>query len=286
MCLLHLSADVWRRRGIAKKFGLKYNEEPATEVLLQDLALYYPGNVTIIPFSHHWESQFGADWAWGFVGPGGSHFQGMLVQAKRLDDSDKDYTELDHSIGNNRSDPTKLQIEVLIDSGFKYGLPPVYAFYNHLDTPQRIPRKLCPSLAMVIRKKSESWGVTIASAIAVRDKASIADPTRKTDKTFDSHRRHSIPLHCILCSKGRGHLGPSGSAGAATDALYDMFKSTTYKELWSKIEPLFEPQPEWPGPFRPFEEIYKEGAPSEEMRNIDLSDKFPGIAGVVIIRDP
>ena len=50
-CLLDLSANIWRRRGAAKSYGLSFNEETATEVLLLDLAGQFPGNVTIIPFT-------------------------------------------------------------------------------------------------------------------------------------------------------------------------------------------------------------------------------------------
>ena len=125
-CLLNLSANIWRRRGAAKRFGLSFNEETATEVLLLDIAEQFPGTVTIIPFSHSREAQIGADWAWGFVGPDGCSFQGMLVQAKRLDDKDSEYRELSYLGGQKGSGQSQSQIDRLIESGKHFGLPPIY----------------------------------------------------------------------------------------------------------------------------------------------------------------
>ena len=284
--LQNQSANIWNRRGIAKQHGLAYNEETATEMLLQEFAMRYPGNVTIFPFSHKLESQFGADWAWGFVGPDGRSFQGMLVQAKRLDDNDKYYKGLDYEIEKKNSNgPTKFQIEVLIENGLKYGLPPVYAFYNHLNDLNRIPTNFCRSLGMINRSNPESWGVTIASAIAVRDKSNILNNKTKTDKTFNCHREHSLPLHCLLCSGGTGDLGQKGSAGAAAAALAKMFKDTPNEKLAQKKEFLFDPQSDWPKLFQVANDVYREGSSFEEIKRIKLSELFPEIGGVVIFRD-
>ena len=145
-CLLNLSANIWRRRGAAKRFGLSFNEETATEVLLLDIAEQFPGKVTIIPFSHSREAQIGADWAWGFVGPDGRSFQGMLVQAKRLDDKDSEYRGLSYQGGQEGSGQSKSQIDRLIENGRRYGLPPIYAFYNHLSNTTRVPADSCGTL--------------------------------------------------------------------------------------------------------------------------------------------
>ena len=79
-CLLELSAEVWRRRGLAKRHGLGFNEETASEMFLLDLAERFPGEVTIVPFTRREEARIGADWAWAFVGPDGQWCQGMLVR--------------------------------------------------------------------------------------------------------------------------------------------------------------------------------------------------------------
>ena len=117
-CLLNLSANIWRRRGDAKRFGLSFNEETATEVLLLDIAKQFPGKVTIIPFSHNREARIGADWAWGFVGPDGHSFQGMLVQAKRLDNNDSEVWRGSHTQVDRRGpDSRNPKSTSLIESG-------------------------------------------------------------------------------------------------------------------------------------------------------------------------
>ena len=285
LCLLNQATNIWQRRGKAKQFGLSFNEESATEVLLQDIASQYPGKVTIIPFSKSKESQYGADWAWGFVGPDGS-LQGMLVQAKRLDDGGIKYEMLDHIIGKKKSNgPTKWQIEVLIKNGLKYDLPPVYAFYNHLNNPNHILPNFCRSFGMINQSSPESWGIAIASAITVRDKSNILNQKKKTDKTFNCHKEHSRPLHCLLCSQGTGRMDPKGSAGAAAAVLAEMFENTLDEEFIQKKESLFDTQGDWPELFQAAEKIYQEDWPHEEIQKKELSDKFPGIAGVVILRD-
>ena len=277
-CLLNLSANIWRRRGAAKRFGLSFNEETATEVLLLDIAEQFPGKVTIIPFSHSREARIGADWAWGFVGPDGHSFQGMLVQAKRLDDNDRKYRGLSYQGGQKGSGQWQSQIDRLIESGKHFGLPPIYAFYNHLSNTTHVPADSCKSLGMIPQRMPESWGVTIASAFVVRD----ALP----DKTFDRHRRHSRPLHCLLCSGGTGCQGSLGSAGAAAATLSKMFEGNVDDEgLGTNVVPPFDPSREWPELFQYAEKLYRTRTTVEEAKPVNLSDEFRGIAGVVIMRD-
>ena len=195
-CLMSVSAEIWRRRGGAKRFGLSFNEESATDLLLLELADKFPGNVTIIPFTHSWERRIGADWAWAFVGPDGTSLQGMLVQAKRLDDRDRLYRKLFYGRRMVRGGPPTFQIDDLIANARRFGLPPIFAFYNHLNDPRRIPMRSCGTLAMTPQWMPDTWGVSIASAIAVRD--------ARPNKTYDRHRLHSRPLHCLLCSGGTG----------------------------------------------------------------------------------
>ena len=93
-CLFKLSVSTWTRRGAAKLAGLPYNEETVTEGLLLDLQIDFPGDVRIVPFTKKREARIGGDWAWAFVGHDGHSNQGMLVQAKRLDDDDRIYGSL------------------------------------------------------------------------------------------------------------------------------------------------------------------------------------------------
>ena len=267
-CLLGLSRNTWRRRGAAKRTGLSFNEETVTEGLLLDLKSHFPGHVEIVPFSKQRERHTGADWAWAFVGPGGCGYQGMLVPAKRLDDKDDGYTCLykDHQIGQ------------LIATGKRYGLPPVYAFYNHLSDDSRIPPHFCGTLTTMYRSCPEVWGVSLASAISIRRK--------QPDKSFDCHRNHSIPLHCLLCSHGTGLQYTTGSAGAATDALSHLFSTgTQIGDYDLDFVLLFEPAAELPDLFQEAERLHRNRESDDLGMIADFSSRFPDLAGVVVVRD-
>lgn len=58
-CLLSLCANIWRRRGAAKRHGLGFNEETATEVFLLDLSEQFPGTVKVVPFNRREEGRIG-----------------------------------------------------------------------------------------------------------------------------------------------------------------------------------------------------------------------------------
>ena len=113
-CLLKLSTNIWRRRGEAKRYGLGFNEETATEVFLHDLATQFLGKVTIVPFNRWQEGQIGADWARSFVSSDGRWKQGMLVQAKRLDDMEHEYPEFFYRGSARGRNPSVPQLDKLI----------------------------------------------------------------------------------------------------------------------------------------------------------------------------
>ena len=138
LCLLRLSTNTWSRRGAAKRNRISFNEETATEVLLVDLAVQFPGEVKIIPFTKKQEARTGADWAWAFVCPDGISCRAMLVQAKRLDDSDQAYRSLYYRGRQSGSTAVQSQLDRLIATAQRYELPPVYAFYNHLARVYRV----------------------------------------------------------------------------------------------------------------------------------------------------
>lgn len=172
-----------------------------TENLLLDLALTYPGKVTIVPFSKPIEGKTGADWAWAFESADGAYNYPMMVQAKVLDALDRDYGEIPRKIGTS----SVRQIDRLIDTANGFGFPAFYAFYNHLNDLNRVPSN-CHSLDITRSGPiSETWGVSIAPAENVRKALN--------DVTFETHKAHSIPLHCLICSHAQGTPGPSGSPG-------------------------------------------------------------------------
>jgi len=277
-CLLRMATNIWRRRGAAKRCRLSFNEETATETLLLDLAVQFPGRVKIVPFTKAEEAQTGADWAWAFVGPDGHSCQAMLVQAKRLDDLDQAYRSLNHHGGSSGSTPALSQMDRLIATAHRYRLPPIYAFYNHLDDTSRIPMNTCGTLNLIQFTLPESWGVAIAPATAVRK----ARPNNK----FDCHRHHSRPLHCLLCSRGFGQQSRMGSAGAAAATLSEMFEGSTGEDgLWPRFALPFEPTEGLPKLFQDAERIHDEHTEHVSEPLPDLSNDFPGIGGVVIMRD-
>ena len=277
-CLLELSAEVWRRRGLAKRHGLGFNEETASEMFLLDLAERFPGEVTIVPFTRREEARIGADWAWAFVGPDGQWCQGMLVQAKRLDDRDREYPELYYRTPAKGAQPSVAQLDRLIDNATRLGLPPVYALYNHLSDPGRLPHGACGSLGLVSLPVPESWGIALASAFAVR----AARPNRG----YERHRDHSLPLHCLLCSGGRGRRGEMGSAGAAAGGLSMLFAAAGADAAGDPDWRLpFEPGRGLPGIFRYAERIHRARKEQLDGRVFEGESKYPGIGGAVILRD-
>ena len=270
--------SVWRRRGAAKAAGLMFNEPTLTEVFLLDLYELFPGKVSIIPFSPKQESQIGADWAWAFVGPDGRSCQALLVQAKRLDDLDREYAELYYQGRSSGATSSVPQLDRLIASANQLRMPPVYAFYNHLNDPSRIPLSSCGTLGLIRSSLPESWGVAVASAINVRK--------AKSNKTFDLHRHHSRPLHCLLCSGGTGQQNAMGSAGAAAAALSALFEGTSEDDgLGPDLMPPFEPATELPDLFRYAEDIEQARAKGDTDLLYENRLEFPGIAGAVILRD-
>ena len=277
-CLRQLSMNTWRRRGAAKRTGLNYNEETVTEGLLLDLQVNFPGNVLIVPFTKRREAHIGADWAWAFVGPDGRSCQGMLVQAKRLDDDEHAYGSLYKRNRPKGMRRAVFQVDRLIASAKRYRLPPLYAFYNHLSDAGRVPNGSCGTLARLNWSCSESWGVALASAIKVRH--------ARPNKSFDRHICHSIPLHCLLCSVGNGEQGPMGSAGAAAAALSQLFDDDDEAgALEPDLMPPFQPASELPELFREAERVYRSGKSDDVGMIAEFHAEFPGLAGAVIFRD-
>jgi hypothetical protein len=268
--LYAVARTTWRRRGTAKARGLTFGEESVTDTILMDLAETFPGSLTILPFSKHEEGKRGADWAWLFRDASGAHNLPMLVQAKALDLVEFEYPEIKRHIG--KITPPMRQIDRLIETAQAWGWPAIYAFYNHLDNVSRIP-SACGSLPAsdAFGHIPESWGVSIANAYTVRD---VLD-----DQTFDTHRMHSKPLHCLLCSGGRGVRPAGGSPALAFQSL-----TALPRRGEAGPEPRLFPQPP---------ELFQRAllAASEGDRRLHsttaeaLGRDNPELAGVVILQD-
>ncbi len=214
VALLACARTTWDRRRVAKARGLSFGEETITETVLMDLALAFPGHLTIVQFSKNQEAKRGADWAWAFRNAAGTQNLPMLVQAKLLDRRDHVYPEIARFVGKKR--PPIRQIDRLIATAGRNRWPALYAFYNHLDDPHRIPNH-CATIPNAGLVMPESWGISIALAQDVRD---ALDPGN--DQRFDTHSQHSIPLHCLLCSHGRGERPIAGAPGQVLRSLIQL----------------------------------------------------------------
>jgi hypothetical protein len=277
--LLTAARTAWRRRGVAKARGLAFSEESLTETVLMDIAESYPGQLRIVSFNKHQEGRNGADWAWAFRNAAGTQNLAMLVQAKALDFTDRTYPEIKRKVG--RGTPPVRQIDRLLDTANSWGWPAVYVFYNHLSKTSRIPNN-CQTLPKMRTSMPEAWGISIATAEAV---SRVLD-----DQSFDTHRRHSMPLHCLLCSGGSGWSGREGSPALALSSLRrlagqsdDRIRTPNAGESAS---------PEWrlttalPELFTLALEASSEARPDrldEGLRS--LAEAHPNLAGVAVLQD-
>lgn len=276
IALLTCARTTWDRRRVAKARGLSFGEETITETILMDLALAIPGHLTIAQFSKNQEAKRGADWAWAFRDATGTRNLPMLVQAKLLDRSDHGYPEIGRYVGTKR--PPVRQIDRLIATAVRYRWPALYAFYNHLDDPRRIPDycRTVPNAGLVM---PESWGISVALAQDVRD---ALDP--RNDRSFDTHSQHSMPLHCLLCSSGLGARPPGGApaqvlraltrlrdlrGGAVSTDRYDLRLRRSLPQIFERAITAARADAEQP-----------------EGRHLDaLARSYPRIAGVVVLQD-
>lgn len=266
--LLDLSRMVWAKRGAAKTAGLPFNEETITETILLELTTAYPGDVQVVAFNKKQEAKTGADWLWSFVCADGSQSLTMLVQAKRLEDAERIYSGINRNIGT-RTPPVR-QIDQLLATATAQGVPALYAFYNHVSKTSRVP-ETCQSLPAGHPNHIDGFGISLAEAQAVhRD---------LPDETFDTHRDHSIPLQCLLCSAGNGTRPGGGTPELAASGIARL-RGAIARDA-SDLEALGLRQGLHP---------LVEFALSIARRRADgiddpEVDDVPGIAGVVVLQD-
>ena len=278
IALLSIARMSWQKRGAAKRTGLGFGEESVTETILLELAESFPGQVLIVPFNKVQEGSVGADWAWAFMSADGCHVYPMLVQAKVLDLKDQNYPEIKRHIG--KTSPRVRQIDRLIRTSAALGWPAVYAFYNHLNDASRIPSE-CRSLAMSgLPRFAPAWGISVADANLVR---SALD-----DQSFDTHRMHSMPLHCLLCSKGSGARPPGGSAELALRGVGRLRVRGRKDDSGLELG-----RPGRDEILRELPQIFADAigifaAEDEEVREVvrrRVAERYSNIAGVVLLRD-
>lgn len=177
---------------------MSLNEETITEQFLLKLKKALRRDVSIVGFNKSLERVTGADWLFAFVGRDGRS-QEMLVQAKRLENKERDYLKLGHShIGADGH--KSMQIDTLIAKAAEWEMPALYAFYNHLSDSKRLPSNCGQAV-------TSDWGISVAGAEQVLGVL--------PDKSFDRHRHHSMPIQCLVCSCGaaKGNLAAEAAEG-------------------------------------------------------------------------
>ena len=266
--LLALARMVWTKRGAAKAAGLPFNEETITETVLLDLKTAYPGHVQVVAFNKSQEAKTGADWLWSFVSADGSQSLTMLVQSKRLEDAEQVYSGINRNIGK-RTPPVR-QIDQLLATARAHGVPALYAFYNHVGQTSRV-LQTCGSLPPGDPDHIDGFGVSLADAHAVE----AALP----DETFDTHRIHSMPLHCLLCSAGSGTRFDGGTPEMAASGIARLRSAIARDPRDGDALGLRDG-------LHPFVELALGFAERRvEDGEIFRVDKFAGIDGVLVLRD-
>jgi hypothetical protein len=257
---------------------LSFGEETITETILMDLALTFPGRLEIVQFSKNQESKRGADWAWAFRDITGTKNLPVLVQAKLLDGRDHAYPEIARFVGKKL--PAVRQIDRLIATAARYRWPALYAFYNHLDDPSRIPDR-CGTVPNAGLAMPESWGISVALAEHVRD---ALDPPLN-DQRFDTHSQHSIPLHCLLCSTARGERPLEGGPMQVLLSLLRLMRERpgeavdtprSVLRLRASLPRLFE---------RAMTAARVDVEEPEDRRVEALARSYPRLAGVAVFQD-
>lgn len=271
-CLRDRATYTWHRRREAKTVGLPFGEETVTETILLDLKLAYPGKIAIVPFNKRQEGKVGADWEWCFVSRDEALCLPMLVQAKVLNDTETDYDHIARTIGNTG----ERQIDRLIDTATRRGIPAAYAFYNHLTDASVVPQE-CGSLEPH-QSQVESWGISVADAWDIRNLL--------PDQSFGSICEASFPLHCLLCVGGSPVFGPSGSPAAIGARMYGATgpEGEEGRARWLPRREL----PEYYQALRQLLELPKDAIDHRGI-GVELRDKLaaanPDIDGLVVLKD-
>jgi hypothetical protein len=279
LALKSLAQTVCKRRCIAKG-GQPFSEPSVTQLILQDIKAIYPGTVQVVQFPPKTEGKNGSDWAWVFEDAKSQAFMPMYVQAKALDLNDIHYSGIKQLVGKPQDGmpPPPRQIDVFISAADADHWPAIYAFYNHLDNPKRIPQRCHTMSQSPTGLIPDTWGISIADARRVRAKLD--------DQSFDTLRHLSRPLHCLLCSSGSGHRGYAGSPTLALEALKNLQQAAPDgREPMDASVTLSEPLRELPDLFR--KALEAQGRAERRRRALldELADEHPRLEGVVVLRD-
>jgi hypothetical protein len=245
--------------------SFSFSEETVTETILLELGTRHSREITILPFNKREEGRTGADWEWCFYAP--RHHVRMLVQAKVLDDEDRNYAHLDREIGSSGV----LQIERLISNAQSLAIPAVYVFYNHLTDESRLPQ--------LGKIPAPLWGVTVAFADTVR--------SLLPRKSFDAIGPVSLPWILLVCT---GELDLPNRVVTVLRELRRVSREVDSKGIGDPTDSFRVPDPELVNGQPPYMSEVRDlaGTPPGPARQrfIDqLAMRFPGRDGLILIRD-
>jgi hypothetical protein len=192
----------------------------------------------------------------------------MLVQAKVLDDADKNYAHLDREIGSSGV----LQIERLITNAQSSAIPAIYVFYNHLSDERRLPKLG----QMPIRW----WGVSIAFADTIY--------SLLPSKSFTSIIPVSLPWAALVCA---GEVDLPNRVVGALKELRSRSRDLDPTPMADDRKARFRvPDPEMQAGEPPYLAEIRDlagtppGPPRQQL--IDrLAARFPGRDGLILIGD-
>ncbi|MDF0594618.1 DUF6615 family protein [Psychromarinibacter halotolerans] len=177
-----LAGQIWHDQDDAFHHGLTLQEETLTETLLLKMARdFSPLGLEVLMFNKGQEGENGADWEWFFDGPECS--VGFRIQAKVLkrgEGSPGKYAQLGKPAG---------QTQKLIDDAKKYGLNPIYIFYNHRWVQNH--HLFGPSVQPDWFGRS-CWGCSVATAEFIKG---ISDTKGNPDKNLATVIKGSRPWH-------------------------------------------------------------------------------------------
>lgn len=257
---------IWERRAQAKKVGFSFSEETVTETILLDIATEAATQVKIFPLNKHEEGKVGADWEWIFYNQAQSVFSRWLVQAKVLDDNDHQYAHIDRYIGQSGV----RQIDRLIDTANKRGIPALYGFYNHLSDEVRLPGQNCSCAC------NFCWGFSVANADSVR--------AFLPDRTFETLKTISMPISCMFCPDDSSPPGPGQlSVGQVARFSHRLDRLAGRSEADVLVDVLQDRYMTRHAPdyFHVLREL-DAGRPEQQLRD-KLSFRNPGVDGFVLI---
>lgn len=159
----------------ARQLGTPFGEETITETLMLDLQAKLGPHLEVQTFTKYEESRnTGADWEWWFCDGQGQRMYGMRVQAKKLKTTKAGVPFYDFSYKPKKS--KKRQVDRLLASALRDGLPAVYALYNGPDLDLSLFNwRCCTEKASV-----GVFGVSMLSARAAQALADIGDTTLAT----------------------------------------------------------------------------------------------------------